>query len=81
MFHTYGEIAAAHPTGKTRVRVGWFGRLILQVQIKHPNPNYPKPPRPGPYDPWANGAYYFWRDATLADLQCVGFEGHPRAVA
>ena len=45
-FYTYGELEAAHLTGRTRVRAGWRGRLILQVEIKHPRASYPAPPRP-----------------------------------
>lgn len=70
-FYTYGELAAVCLTGKTRVRLGWFGKMILQVQIKHPNPQYPRAPRPGPYDPWANGHHLIWRDATIEDLQTI----------
>jgi hypothetical protein len=68
MYFSYGELEAVCLTGRRRHRIGWFGRVILQVEVKHPRPNYPKAPRPGPYDPWANGFFTFWRDATVADL-------------
>lgn len=71
-FYSYGELAAAHFTGKTRVRRGWFGKLILQVEIKHPNPWYPKAPRPGPFDPWKAGHHLYWRDASIEDIQAIG---------
>ncbi len=72
--HSYGELAAQHRTGNCRVRVGWFGRLILQVEIKSPRKLYPAaPPPPGtPYDPWAKGSYTFWRDARPEDVTQVG---------
>lgn len=66
-FYSYGELAAVKLTGRIRHRVGWFGKMILQVEVEHPNPLYPKAPRPGPYDPWANGSHKFWRDATWED--------------
>jgi hypothetical protein len=68
-FHTYGELAAQHLTGRTRGRAGWFGKLVMQVEVKSPWPRYPKAPRQGAYDPWSEGSYLFWRDATVADLQ------------
>jgi hypothetical protein len=67
-FYTYGELAAAHPTGRRRYRRGRFGKMILQIEIKHPHTNYPSAPRPGPYDPWRNGSFTFWRDATQFDV-------------
>lgn len=71
-FHTYGELAARRLTGKTRGRRGWFGKLIMQVEVESPKPRYPKAPRhpsQGPYDPWSEGSYTFWRDATVTDVQ------------
>lgn len=72
MLFTRGQIAARHMTGQTRARSNWRGKLILQVEIKSPNPTYPRAPRPGPYDPWSSGAFCFWRDATIEDLQELG---------
>ena len=70
-YFSYGELAAAHATGRRRYRRGWFGKMILQVEIRHPKANYPRAPRPGPYDPWANGSFTFWRDATEFDVAKV----------
>lgn len=67
-YHTVGELRAVCLTGRRRHRVGWFGKMILQVEVKHPNASYPKAPRPGPYDPWANGHYTYWRDARPGDV-------------
>ena len=68
MFHSVGEIQARHLTGRVRPRLGWFGKLVLQVEVRSPQPHYPRAPRPGPHDPWANGSYTYWRDATVEDL-------------
>ncbi len=72
-FYTYGQIEAIRPTGRTRVRAGWFGRLILQIEIEHPkaNPARFDAPRPGAYDPWRFGSFTFWRDAKLMDLLTI----------
>ena len=70
-FHTRGELRARHLTGRVRGRPGWFGRVIMQVEVRSPLPRYPKPPPPsgsGPCDVWAQGAYTFWRDANRHDL-------------
>ena len=65
---SYGELKAQRPTGRVRGRAGWFGRIIMQVEILSPIADYPRPPRPGSYDPWKNGSLTFWRDATAEDL-------------
>ena len=70
-YFTYGEIRAARPTGRRRYRRGWFGRMILQVEIKHPNASYPRAPRSAPYDPWRNGFFTFWRDANEFDVAAI----------
>ncbi|KAB7783467.1 hypothetical protein [Methylorubrum populi] len=76
--HTVGELRARHLTGRVRGRVGWFGRVVMQVEVRSPEPHYPRPPRPGAYDPWGNGSYTFWRDATHDDLASGGCA--PRSV-
>ena len=74
-FYSYGELDAAHLTGRRRYRRGWFGRMILQVEIKHPLPQYPSAPRPlkpgEVYDPWKNGSFTYWRDATEFDVASI----------
>jgi hypothetical protein len=47
--------------------------MILQIEIEHPNPCYPRPPQPPgeKYNPWRFGSYTFWRDATEADVAAV----------
>lgn len=72
MFYTLGELKARHLTGRIGWRAGWFGRTIMQVEVKCPCANYPRPPRSGPYDPWANGHFMMWRDASPADLANIG---------
>lgn len=69
-FFTYGELAAVHLTGRRRYRRGWFGKMILQVEVKHPKPCYPRAPQPppAPYDPWRYGSFTFWRDANEFDV-------------
>lgn len=47
-------------TGKTRHRVGFRGRLILQVQVQYMTQTTPYSEKKGPHT--------FWRDATTADL-------------
>lgn len=78
-FHTIGELAAQHLTGRTQGRVGWFGRVILQVEVKSPMPRYPAAPQPPweQYDPWALGSYKFWRDATSDDLVKLAWRRSP----
>lgn len=50
----------AHLTGNTRFRRGWFGKMVLQVEVD-----------PCSIDgPFGN----FWRDATLFDLQELGYK-------
>lgn len=68
--HSRAELNAQHLTGRTRGRIGWFGRIIMQVEVKSPVPRFPSAPPPPeePYDPWECGAYYFWRDATAQDI-------------
>jgi hypothetical protein len=54
-------------TGKQRVRRGWFGKLILQVQVEliymHPLN------RPRICTPTGNPVSTAWRDATEADVE------------
>lgn len=49
-------------TGKTRYRVGWRKKLVLQVE--HANPL-----------PWPHGFHYpghvGWRDAAVEDMQAI----------
>lgn len=68
--HSYGELAAQHRTGNCRVRIGLFGKVILQVEVRSPKPLYPAaPPPPGAaYDVWSRGSYTFWRDAVVGDV-------------
>ena len=73
-FYTYGQLNAVHLTGATRVRRGWRGRLVLQVQVKHPrghNDRFPAPNPDAPDDPWSNGSFAFWRDAVLGDMASI----------
>lgn len=66
VFHTYGELAARYHTGRVRGRIGWFGRIVMQIEICSPKPRYPQPPDES--DVWAGGSYTFWRDATREDM-------------
>jgi hypothetical protein len=49
--------------GKTRVRRGWFGRIVIQVQEGRRH-GYAQPRGPE-YDEWIETR---WRDATIYDL-------------
>lgn len=57
-------------TGRVRPRLGWFGRVYMQVEIRAPKPRGFRAPPPSkkPYDPWENGSYTYWRDARPADF-------------
>ena len=74
-FYTYGQLAAVHLTGKTRVRVGWFGRLILQVEVKHPKEvstdQLTRCHGTTQRHEWAAGAFTFWQDARASDLASI----------
>ena len=52
------------PTGKTRHRTGWGGKLILQVEVQAYEGSW--------FDGWdmvdGKGWYTYWRDAELSDL-------------
>jgi hypothetical protein len=77
-YASYGEMQAARPSGRRRHRRSFFGKMILQIEIEHPIPAYPRPPQPPgeKYDPWRFGSFTFWRDATADDLAVV--ECHSR---
>ena len=70
-FYTVGQLEAIKLTGRTRVRSNWLGKLILQVEMLHPKSDGMQAPRPGPYDPWVNGSFTFWRDARLSDMSAI----------
>lgn len=59
-----GEVPVSALTGRTRYRVGWFGRLVLQVEVDLSG------------SPWISrmdmGAYTKWRDARCADFNAMG---------
>ena len=74
-FYTVGKLRAVHLTGRTRIRAGWRGKIILQVELKHPNPAG-VPRGRGSSDPWADGYFLKYRDATFADLQAIGYLKH-----
>lgn len=46
-------------TGRLAWRRGWFGRLILRVEVREPSEV------PGSY-------YLIWRDATQSDMAALG---------
>lgn len=50
----------SHLTGNTRFRMGWRGKLVLQVEVDHDSFD-------GPFGCW-------WRDANLFDLQALGYK-------
>lgn len=54
-------------TGKTRYRLSWRGRLVLQVEYRARRyvSRYAVPP------PWALDLARYWRDATVEDLQIL----------
>lgn len=51
------------PTGKQRYRLGWRGRLVLQVEVAERTGH-----TDGPNFVWT-GQTAAWRDATVYDLQ------------
>lgn len=51
-------------TGRARVRPGWFGRQILQIEVRHTSYRAFDFERATPLSSW-NG----WRDATWEDMQ------------
>lgn len=59
-------------TGKTRYRLGWRGRLVLQVEYRAHRyvSRYAVP------SPWAMGLARYWRDATVEDLQALYQDDH-----
>jgi len=50
----------SHLTGNTRFRMGWRGKLILQVEVDNDSFD-------APFGCW-------WRDANLFDLQALGYK-------
>lgn len=50
----------SHLTGNTRFRMGWRGKLVLQVEVDHDSFD-------APFGCW-------WRDANLFDLQELGYK-------
>lgn len=48
-------------TGNTRTRAGWFGKLVLQVEVARTIPPYSDSGGPA-------ATSYYWRDATVEDL-------------
>ena len=57
------------PTGRTRIRLDWRGRVILQVEVRlrRWERGFPPPPKPG--QPDTRPTYSIWRDARQADLR------------
>jgi hypothetical protein len=51
-------------TGRARVRPGWFGRQILQVEVRHTSYRGFDFERANPLSSWSR-----WRDATWEDMQ------------
>ena len=51
-------------TGRARVRPGWFGRQILQVEVDHTSYRPFDLERKSPLSSWKR-----WRDATWEDMQ------------
>lgn len=64
------ELSAEHLTGQSRHRAGWFGHLILQVEVRAPIPQGAVPLKAGE-DIWARGETFYWRDASVEDLQTL----------
>lgn len=54
-------------TGQQRFRVGWFGKLILQVEYVE---QFAAQPCPHTFDmpPWDGKTQTGWRDARLEDI-------------
>lgn len=50
----------SHLTGNTRFRMGWRGKLVLQVEVDHDSFD-------APFGCW-------WRDANLFDLQELSYK-------
>ncbi|NOV15887.1 hypothetical protein E5S70_07275 [Ensifer adhaerens] len=53
-------------TGRYRYRLGWFGRLVLQVEQSYRAVDYGKRPQPGVDRTFEARR---WRDATIEDIQ------------
>lgn len=65
-----GYYSETRLTGKKRVRKGWFGKLILQVEVEqhyHVPPGLPPTEHCPPYVS-ENQPRLKWRDATAADV-------------
>ncbi|ACL57579.1 hypothetical protein [Methylobacterium nodulans] len=77
-WHSRAELQARHLTGRVRGRPGWFGRVVMQVEVRSPEPLYPKVPPRGQRDVGAQGADTFWRDATVMDLAEINPRGRER---
>ena len=63
--------APAGLTGRTRVRLDWRGRVLLQVEerLPHWGRGRPGPPKFG--QPDTRPTYVIWRDARQADLRSL----------